>query len=1060
MCGSELGDSKSPQQAGVENTAAPEDTTGAFEPSDLPRDSTHKPLGGEEEPESGLDLTRVIPPRSLVGNNAQHEAAMNPESRGNFDKTSILLGKTVVMRGSQQTPGSDASVGSGVDSLAADIPGSHVVDQSAGDSLAPGTILAGRYQILSNLGQGGMGTVYKAHDIEVDRLVAIKIIRPDLASDASILQRFKQEVILSRQVTHRNVVRIYDLGVAGDLKFISMEFIEGRELTSLIDESGKLPQKHAAEIMLQVCRGLEAAHAAGVIHRDLKPQNIMMDTQGRVAVMDFGIAYSIGALEPTGTPTAGALEDRSSTQFGSLLGTPRYMSPEQAKGDTVDARSDIFTVGIIFYELLTGIVPFSAKTRKETVRKRLEDTPRQPIELDPRIGKTLNQIVLKCLEKDREKRYQSVADIIRGLEVYLGIRSKHDPAHLRRVRLLAAGLAVLLVAAAGFITWDQIRRKANKPHELVKVLLSEFDNRTGQPIFSKTLEPIMRDALERASFITVYNPLAAKKLASELRPGATRLDTSLARLVALREGLGIIISGVIEKHGGGFKLSASEMNPSDGKTLLSRAVDVASSSDIPQGIEKLAARIRRSLGDVSGTPKNLAAETFTSASLNAAQKYSEAQDMQWQGKWDDSISAYRKAIEFDPNFSRAYAGLAATLANQGQTQEALKYYRLALAHIGRMSDRETYRTRGGYYLLTRDYVKAAEQFGLLVSQYPADTSGISNLALAYFYARNMTAALTQAKRALEIYPENLLYRDNYALYALYSGDYNLAIGQFRLILQKNPGFQLADLGLGMAYLANGQSHEAEQIYNKVANLSRWGASQAALARADLYAYQGDLRLAEDALEKGFGQDMAAGDKAAAAVKLATLAGVQIERKQRAAAIASATKAASLSDDESVLYPAARVYIEARDKNQAFKLAGKLENHFEPDSRALGKLIEGEIALASGRPPDAVNLFQEGQKLADTWLGRFDLGLAYLAAERYPDAENEFDVCIKRRGEATAVYLNDEPTLRYIPPVYYYEGRAREGLQSATASEFYRTFVTMKLANPVDPLVLDAKRRLK
>jgi tetratricopeptide (TPR) repeat protein len=160
-------------------------------------------------------------------------------------------------------------------------------------------------------------------------------------------------------------------------------------------------------------------------------------------------------------------------------------------------------------------------------------------------------------------------------------------------------------------------------------------------------------------------------------------------------------------------------------------------------------------------------------------------------------------------------------------------------------------------------VKAAEQFRLLVSQYPADTSGISNLALAYFYARNMTAALAQAKRALEIYPENLLYRDNYALYALYSGDYNLAIGQFRLILQKNPGFQLADLGLGMAYLANGQEHEAEQVYNKVANLSKSGASQAALARADLYAYQGDLRSAEDALEKGFGQDMAAGDKTAA-----------------------------------------------------------------------------------------------------------------------------------------------------------------------------------------------------
>jgi tetratricopeptide (TPR) repeat protein len=570
----------------------------------------------------------------------------------------------------------------------------------------------------------------------------------------------------------------------------------------------------------------------------------------------------------------------------------------------------------------------------------------------------------------------------------------------------------------------------------------------------------MRDALERASFITVFNPGAAKKLASELRPGATQFDNSLARLVALREGLGIVISGAIEKHGSGFRLSASELNPSDGKTILSRAVDVGSTGEIPQGVETLAARIRRSLGDVSGTPKNLAEETFTSASLEAAQQYSEAQDFQWQGKWDDSIAAYRKAIELDPNFSRAYAGLAATLANLGQTQEALKYYKLALAHIGRMSDREMYRTRGGYYLLTRDYQKAAEQFRLLVSQYPADTAGISNLALAYFYARNMSAALAQAKRALEIYPENLLFRDNYALYALYSGDNNLAIRQFGIILQKNPNFQLADLGLGMAYLANGQAHEAEQVYDQLAKRSKWGASQAALARADLYTYEGNLQAAADALENGIGQDIATGDKGAAAMKLVTLAAVQMDRKQRAAAVTSATKAASLSDDESVLYPAAHVYIEAGESSQAFKLAGKLENRFEPDPRALGKLVDGEIALASGRLPEAVNLFQEGQKLADSWLGRFDLGLAYLAAERYPDADNEFDMCIKRRGEATAVYLNDEPTLRYMPPVYYYQGRARQGLQSPSATEFYKTFVSIKQADPADPLVRDAERRLK
>lgn len=349
---------------------------------------------------------------------------------------------------------------------------------------------------------------------------------------------------------------------------------------------------------------------------------------------------------------------------------------------------------------------------------------------------------------------------------------------------------------------------------------------------------------------------------------------------------------------------------------------------------------------------------------------------------------------------------------------------------------------------------------MLVNQYPADSVALSNLAFAYFYARNMSAALAEAKRALDIYPDNLVSRNNHALYALYSGDDNLAIQQFRIIRQKNPGLQLAELGLGMAYLANGQAHEAEQAYGQLAQMGKWGASQAALARADLFVYEGSLQGATDALEKGIAQDVATGDKGAAATKLVTLAAVQMDRKQQGAAVASASKGASLSDDESVLYPAAHVYVEAGNGEKALKLAGKLENRFEPDPRALGKLIEGEIAIAAGRLPDAVNLFQEAQKLADSWLGRFDLGLAYLAAERYPEADNEFDLCIKRRGEAGAVFLNDEPTLRYVPPVYYYEGRARQGLQSASATEFYKTFVTIKQANPADPLVRDAARRLK
>ena len=219
-----------------------------------------------------------------------------------------------------------------------------------------GNIIGGRYEVLQLLGEGGMGAVYKVRDNAVDRLIALKVIRPDLASRPEILARFKQELILARQVTHKNVIRLFDLGEADGVKFITMDFIEGSDLKSLLKEKGKLPPTDAVKIIGQVCRALDAAHAEGVVHRDLKPQNIMLDANGRVTVMDFGIARS--AAMP------------GMTQTGALIGTPEYMSPEQAKGQQVDSRSDLFTLGIIFYELLTGDTPHRADTAMATLLKR------------------------------------------------------------------------------------------------------------------------------------------------------------------------------------------------------------------------------------------------------------------------------------------------------------------------------------------------------------------------------------------------------------------------------------------------------------------------------------------------------------------------------------------------------------------------------------------------------------------------------------------------------------------------------------------------------------------
>jgi len=281
-------------------------------------------------------------------------------------------------------------------------PGTDGEQRIARGVLAPGSVLAGRYQILKVLGEGGMGSVYQARDREVDRTVAIKVIRPELSGHPEILRRFKQELILARQVTHRNVIRIFDLNLAEGRRFITMEYVDGKDLSSIVRERRKLPVEEAVEIIRQTLMGLEAAHNEGVVHRDLKPQNIMVDGTGRVYLMDFGIAKS--------------MELAGMTRTGVLMGTPDYMSPEQAKGEKADARSDLFTVGVIFYELLTGQQPYRCETVMQTLVKRTRERAAPARELDPSIPQYVSDVVSKCLEIDPDDRYKSAGEILRDLD--------------------------------------------------------------------------------------------------------------------------------------------------------------------------------------------------------------------------------------------------------------------------------------------------------------------------------------------------------------------------------------------------------------------------------------------------------------------------------------------------------------------------------------------------------------------------------------------------------------------------------------------------------------------
>jgi tetratricopeptide (TPR) repeat protein len=913
--------------------------------------------------------------------------------------------------------------------------------------LPAGLEIGHRYRVKSLLGMGGMGAVYLVHDKELDRDVAMKLIRSNIADDAETLERFKREIQLSSRVTHPNVLRVFDLGEADGIKFLTMQFVDGRDLSTILKKKGKLPNDRLLHIFRQVAEGLKAAHDQGVIHRDLKPQNIMIDSTDRVYVTDFGLAKSS--------------EQSGMTQTGAVIGTPFYMSPEQVKGEKVTPQSDIYALGVILYQMAAGVVPFTGGSPFEVMIARIQKPPRPIAEINPELPAYVQKIIARCLAVDASLRYQNVAEVLQDLDAQ-SFRStiRYQAMSRRWVKpAAAAAVAAVVLAAAGL--WIYQRGREAKPvvQKPRSVLVADFANHTGDAVFDGTLEPAFTLALEGASFVNSYSRSSARKVAAQLQPDAKDLDPNLARLVAVREGINVVTSGSVDKKGDGYQVSVRAVDAATGKTIATDEEDASGKDRVLATVARLAAKVRRALGDSTPESTQLAAaETYSAGSIEAAHEYAIAQNLQWDGNWEEAIRHYHKALDLDPNLGRAYAGLAAVESNRGRRQEAEKYYKEALSRIDRMTDREKYRTRGGYYLLIRNPDNAIEEFSALVKQYPADSAGIANLAAAYFYKRDFARALREARRAIELYPKNVPQRNNLGLDAMYAGDFETAIKEQDEVLQLNPNFALAYVGKALSQLALGHPDLAAQTYEKGVQVDAHGASLGALGLADIALYQGRAADAVPILEKGIEADLANQNAEAAAEKRLALADAKLELGEKAAALSQAERAVAMARGENVLYPAARVYIATGRESAALALADELAGRLEPDPQAYAELIRGEVELARGKYPEAIKHMTAAKKIADTWAGRFDLGRTYLEAGAFAEADTELEACVKRRGEATALFLEESPSYHVFPPVYYYLGRALEGLKSPNAPGAFQNFLAVKTGEG-GPLVSDARRRL-
>jgi tetratricopeptide (TPR) repeat protein/predicted Ser/Thr protein kinase len=919
-------------------------------------------------------------------------------------------------------------------------------------------MLGGRYEILQTIGEGGMGAVYKAEDRELGRTVALKVIRPELASNPDILQRFKQEILLASRVTDRNIIRIYDLGDAEGIKFITMEFVEGEDLRHLLVRQGKLPAAEAVDIMEQVVSGLRAAHRAGIIHRDLKPGNIMRDADGRVLVMDFGLARS--------------LQGDGMTRTGMMLGTMEYMSPEQAQAKELDARSDVFTIGLILYELLTGVMPYQAESAIASLLKRTQQRAIPVSDIDRKVPGVLSNIVSKCLEREPALRYQSADELVADLHAWQGKRGSSKVSAssvglwMNRVRELSwsriAPVALLLVVMVAATAWYFGRRQTATvvAHVPVSVLVADFQNNTSDTLFDDTLEPMVNVALEGASFINAYNRGNARRLAGKLPNPTSKLDENAARLVAVSQGLSAIITGSLSSHGSGYSLSVKAIDAVTGKTLAIANVDAANKDDVLLAIPKLAAPLRTALGDT--TPESVQVEktrgALTAASLEVVHQYGIAMEQLFAGNSEEALRSFSNAIALDPNFARAYGGMAAASGNLGKTQDAEKYVKLAMEHVDRMTDRERYRVRGFYYFTTWNWQKCIEEYGDLLKRFPADDVAQGNLAGCYLNLRKIPEAVAAAQRAVEIVPKGAMQRVLLSLYSSYSGDFPAGEREARTALGLNPSFP-AYLALVEAQLGQGQMSQATETYHKLETVNALGASLAASGLADVASYEGRYADAVRILEQGVAADRDAKNADNAAEKLAALAQLQLLRGQKGPAVASATKALSMSQSVPVRVLAARTLLEAGEIGKAQKLADGLASELQPETQAYGKIIRGDLALQRGEKNEAIKMFTDANQLLDTWIGRFELGRAYLEAGLFVEADSEFDRCVKRRGEALEIFMDNVPTFAYFPLVHYYQGRVRQGLKSPGFAEPYRAYLSIRGRAGEDPLLADIHRRL-
>src|SRR6202158_5359647 len=675
---------------------------------------------------------------------------------------------------------------------------------SAFQSLQPGVLFGGRYEILGVLGQGGMGAVYKARDRELDRLIALKVIRPELATDPAILLRFKQELILARNITHKNVVRIYDLGEADGIRFISMEYVDGEDLRTLLRRQKKVAPKEAIAMVEQVCRALDCAHSEGVIHRDLKPQNIMRDQHGRIVVMDFGLARSLG--------------ETGLTQTGAIVGTMEYMSPEQALGTTLDQRSDIFSVGLIFYELLAGISPYASDTAIDSLMKRTREDARSASDVDATIPKSLSAIVGRCLEREPANRYHSAVELLQQLTTWeahpdispemLSKMIAHPIVHSSRFSLELPGKswmwmagAVPVVALATFAGRTLLNRAATSGGEMAKGIpplqrgkyvailpLKQVGDEKALGYVGDGIAEALAAKLFQLKRVHLASSDAVEKAVAKDKDN----DLPLARL-ARELGVNLVLQGMVQGNSERLRVTLRLDDATTGERGW-RQEFPGTAGDVLALEDQIYATVATALALKPSGEEQARVGAHPTENVKAYDLYLQGRNL-LRNSHDangirPAVALFEQAIDKDPNFALAYTGLAdSSLRMYSTSKESIWAQKATLA---------------------------AQQAERLSNQLPEVHLSLGSV---YSATGKYTQAVTELKRALELAPNSdEAYRNLGDAYKR-SGQSDEALNAFQKAVAANSYYWLNHNALGNAYFGLGDNAKALPEYQKVTELA-------------------------------------------------------------------------------------------------------------------------------------------------------------------------------------------------------------------------------------------------